>query len=72
MHVAARPNCSAETTADLVIAEINMRAASRADCGGRRAADLLFSLTFETLDYHAALPLPEILKFVTDRGTLRS
>ena len=44
-----------------------MRAASRADCRGRCAADLLFSLTFETLDYHAALPLPEILKFVTDR-----
>jgi len=72
MHIAARSNCSAETTADLVIAEINMRAASWADCGGRRAADLLFSLTFETLDYQAALPLPEIHKFVTNGGTLRS
>ena len=66
MHVAARSNRSTETAADLVLAEINMRAASRADCGGRRAADLLFSLAFETLDYQATLPLPEILKFVTD------
>ena len=30
------------------------------------AADLLFPLTFETLDNRAALPFPKILKFAED------
>src|SRR6266567_1560978 len=68
MHVAACSNCSAETAADLVIAQINMGAASWTDCRSSRTANLLFSLAFKTLDYQATLPLPEILKSVTDRG----
>ena len=71
MHVAARSNRSAETAADFVIAEINMRATCGADCRRRRAADLLFSLTFETLDNRAALPFPKILKPVKDGRMLR-
>ena len=70
MHVATRSNRSAESAGDLVIAEINMGAACRADCRRRRAADLLFPLTFETLDNRAALPLPKILKSVKDGGIL--
>src|SRR5260370_10885903 len=71
MHVAPCSNCSTEPTGDFVIAEINMRATSRTDCRHRRAADLVRSLTFETLDDAAALPLPEIFKFLPDRGILR-
>ena len=48
-----------------------MRAASGADCRRRRAADLLFPLTFETLDNRAALPFPKILKPVKDGRILR-
>ena len=66
MHVATRSSRSAESAGDLVIAEINMGAACRADCRRRRAADLLFPLTFETLDNRAALPFPKILKPVKD------
>lgn len=50
MDVATRSNRSAESAGDLVIAEIDMRAASGADCRRRRPADLLFPLTFEALD----------------------
>ena len=71
MHVATRSNRSAESAGDLVIAEINMGAACRADCRRRRAADLLFPLTFETLDNRAALPFPKILKPVKDGRILR-
>ncbi len=66
MDVATRSNRSAESAGDLVIAEINMRAASGANCRRRRTADLLFALTFETLDNRVALPLPKILKPVKD------
>jgi hypothetical protein len=62
MHVAAGSNCSAESARNLVIAEIDMRTAAGTDCRSRRAADLLFSLTFETLDNRAALPFPKISK----------
>ncbi len=71
MHIATRSNRSAESAGDLVIAEINVRAASRADCRRRCAADLLFSLTFETLDNRAALPFPKILKPVKEGRILR-
>src|SRR6266481_9455877 len=67
MHVAACSNCPAETAADLVIAQINMGAASGTNRRSSRTANLLFSLAFKTLDYQAALPLPEIRKSVTDR-----
>jgi hypothetical protein len=68
MHVATRSNGSAETARDFVVAQINMRAARRADGRSRRATDLLFPVTFETLDNRAALPLPKILKSVKDGG----
>ena len=71
MHVATRSNRSAESAADFVIAEINMRAACGADCRRRRTADLLFSLTFETLDNRVALPFPKLLKPVKDGRILR-
>ena len=62
MHVAARSNASAETACDFVVAQINMRTASRADGRSRCAADLLFPLTFKTFDNRAALSLPKILE----------
>jgi len=66
MYVTTRSNRSTESAGDLVVAEIYVRAASGADCRRRRAADLLFSLTFETLDNRAALPFPKTLKPVKD------
>ena len=68
MDVSSRSNRAAETAGDFVVAQINVRAACRADCRSRCATDLLLPLTFETLDNRAALPLPKILKFAEDRG----
>jgi hypothetical protein len=70
MHVATRSNRSAESAGDLVIAKIYVGAASGTDCRRCRAADLLFPFAFETFDYRAALPFPEILKPVKD-GRIR-
>ena len=70
MDVATRSNRPAESAGDLVIAEIDMRAASGADCRRRRAADLLLPLTFEALDNRAALPFPKTLKPAKD-GRIR-
>ena len=71
MYVTTRSNRSAESAGDLVVAEIYMRAASGADCRRRRAADLLFSLTFETLDNRATPPFPKTLKPVKEGRILR-
>ena len=67
MYIAASANASTESAGDFVIAQINMRAAGRADCGCRGARNLLFAFTFETLDDRTALPLPKILEFAEDR-----
>jgi len=66
MHVAPCSNASAETTGDFVVTQINMRAATRANCRSRGATDLLFPFTFETLDDRTALSLPEILESAKD------
>ncbi len=66
MHVAPRPDAAAETTGDFVVAQINMRAATRANCRSRRATDLLFPFTFKTLDNQTALSLPKILESAED------
>jgi len=68
MYVPSCPNGAAETAGDFVVAQINVRAARRADCGSGAAANLLFPFTFETLDNRAALPLPKLLKLAEDRG----
>ena len=70
MHVATRPNGSTEAAGNFVVAQINVRAARRADRRSRRATDLLFSLTFETFNDQAALPSPEVLESAKDRGVL--
>jgi hypothetical protein len=48
-----------------------MCAASGADCRRCRAADLLFALTFETLDDRVASPFPKTLKPVKEGRILR-
>ena len=68
MHVAASPNRSAKAGDDFVIAQINVRAAGRADCRRRCARNLLFPFTFETLDNATGLPLPKILESAKDGG----
>src|SRR5439155_20248041 len=70
MHVTTRSNRAAESAGDFVIAKINMRATSWADCRCRCAADLLFAVAVETLDNRAALPIPKILKSLKDGGIL--
>jgi len=73
MYVPSCPNRAAETAGDFVVAQINVRAARRANCGSGGATNLLFPLTFETLDNRAVLPFPKILKFAEDgRGGWRS
>ena len=67
MYVAASANASTEPAGDFVIAQINMRAAGRANRRRRGARNLLFAFTFETLDDRTGLPLPKILEFAKDR-----
>src|SRR5207248_6698423 len=72
MHITASASASTEPAGDFVIAQINVRAAGRADCRRRCARNLLFPFTFETLDNATGLPLPKILEFPKDRrGSLR-
>lgn len=71
MHVATGSNRSAESAGDLVIAEVYMRAACGADCRRCRAANLLFALTFETLDNRVASPFPKTLKPVKEGRIVR-
>src|SRR5207244_6607688 len=70
MHVPTRSNASAKTACDLIVAQINVRAAGRANCRSRRARHLLFPFTLETLDNRTALSLPKILESAKERGTL--
>ena len=70
MHIAARANASAKTACDLIVAQINVRAAGRANCRSRRARHLLFPFTLETLDNRTALSLPKILESAKERGAL--
>ena len=67
MHIAAGANATTEPAGDLVIAQVNVRAAGRADCRCRCARNLLFPFTFETLDNATGLPLPKMLEFPKDR-----
>ena len=67
MHITAGANASTEPAGDFVIAQVNVRAAGRADCRCRGARNLLFAFTFETLDNRTGLPLPKILEFAEDR-----
>ena len=50
MYIAAGANASTESAGDFVIAQINMRTARRTDRRCRRARNLLFAFTFETLN----------------------
>src|SRR5947207_13621859 len=63
MYVSPCPNRPAEAAGNFVVAQIDVRAARRADCGRRGATNLLFPFAFETLDNRAVLPFPKILKF---------
>jgi len=71
MNMAARSNAAAESAGDFVVAQVNVRAARRANRRCCRATHLLFALAFEALDDGAALSLPEILEPAEDRRTLR-
>jgi hypothetical protein len=67
MHIAAGANATTESAGDFVIAQVNVRAAGRADCRRRGARNLLFAFTFETLDDRTGLPIQKILEFAKDR-----
>lgn len=68
MNVSSRPNRSAETAGDFVVAQIDVSAAPRTDGRSSRAADLLFPFTVKTLDDRAMLLFPKLLKFAENRG----
>src|ERR1043165_1862665 len=67
MHVTAGADAATEPAGDFVIAQVNVRAAGRTDCGCRCARNLLFAFTFETLDDRSGLPFPKILELSKDR-----
>src|SRR5256886_16145070 len=66
MYVSSCPNRPAETAGNLVVAQIDVRAARRTDCGRGATTNLLFPFALETLDNRAVLPFPKILKFAED------
>ena len=68
MYVPSCPNRAAKTAGNFVVAQIDVRAARRADRRSGGATNLLFPFTFETLDNGAVLPFPKILKFAEDGG----
>ena len=67
VHITACANAPTEPAGDFVIAQVNVRAAGRADGRCRGARNLLLAFTFETLDNRTGLPLPKILEFPEDR-----
>ena len=67
MHVTAGANASTESTRDFVIAQVNVRTTRWTDCRCRGTGNLLFALTFETLDDRTGLPPPESFEFSKDR-----
>jgi hypothetical protein len=71
MHIATRSNASAETAADFIVAQINVRATSWTNCRSGCATNLLFPFAFETLDDGTALSLPKFLEPTENRGALR-
>src|SRR5204863_9507843 len=71
MYIATRSNASAETAGDFIVAQINVRATSWTNCRSGRARNLLFPLTFETLDDRTVLSLPKFLEPAKNGGALR-
>ena len=71
MQVAARANASAEAGGDFVIAQIDVRAASRAICRCGRVTDFMFSLAFEARDAATSLPIPKAFRFPKTGGLRR-
>src|SRR5437762_4959195 len=47
MHITAGANASTEPAGNFVIAQVNVRAAGRADCRRRGARNLLFAFTLD-------------------------
>ena len=66
MHIATGSNAPAETAGDFVVAQIDVRATAWTNCRSGCARNLLFPLTFETLDDRTALSLPKFLEPVED------
>jgi len=71
MYIATRSNASAETAGDFIVAQINVRATSWTNCRSGCATDLLFPLTFETLDDRTTLSLPKFLELAENGGAFR-
>ena len=67
MNFAVRANGAAETRGDFVIAQINVRAALRADRRGGGRTDLLFRFAIETLDDGAVVLVPETFHLSEER-----
>jgi len=62
MDVAGRPNGTAKTGRDFVVAQIDVSAARWANRRGSGAAHLLFSMAIETLDDTDAFAFPQGIK----------
>src|SRR5437588_7348563 len=70
MDCAMRANGAAETRGDFVIAQIDVRAALRADRRGGRGTNLLFRFAIETFDDGAVVLAPETFQ-LSEEGWIR-
>ena len=59
MKIAAGANASAEARCDFVIAQIDVRAATRTVCRASGVTDLVFSFALKTRDRPGPLPVPK-------------
>jgi hypothetical protein len=69
MKLAARADRSTEAGCNLVVAQIDVRAAPGTICRCCCVADLVFALAFKTGDYAVASAVPKAVEF--SEGTLR-
>ena len=71
MHIAASANGAAKAGRDFVIAQIDVRAATRAIGRCRGVADFVFAFTFEAGDNAIALAAPYIFQLSMKRNFFR-
>ena len=67
VDLALRLDRAAEARGDLVIPQVNVRAASRAKCRGRRGTDFVLRLAIKALDLGAVMLVPQAFDFLKER-----
>ena len=70
VQIAARANGATKASGDFVIAQVDVGTAARAIGRGRRVADLMLSLAFETRNDAILLPAPNVFQLSMKRNFL--